>query len=566
MEDLNMCDETIILENIRTMRRTVQTDTETGLRKEYVQMAKKVIIVGAGFAGIQAARVLTRSVNVQTVLIDKNSHTTMLPALPDVATGFMKEALVCYPVLNTAGRKITYVNKMVESVNLNEKTVHTGDTVYHYDSLIIAAGSTPSPVKLPGEQASFFHQLGSFDDARKLKNAFNDYLERTSEPRLLFAGTGYTGIELAVCLQARAQATGAKKCPVIMVDPAEQILPFLSESERSYVLELIASRGITVRTGVTITSIDAAGSRLSNGEAISAPFAVWSAGSIAALPEVVGDLERKKDGRIVVNKYLQPKGYPEVFIAGDAAAVPDRQGQPLRKSVNYAYYGGKTSGGNCARFLSGKQLHTFAIPDLGWVIPLHDAGLARLFNRFTMHGTLPLRLHYFMCGFRNYGANRIKTALIALTLFKRKEEIMKNVVKRIIGTPDDRSIGLIALRIFTGIALMSHGYGKVFGNPESFVAGVEKIGFPFPSFFAFAASFSEFFGALLLCCGFFTRVCAFFIVCTMSVAAFIVHGSDPFAQKELALLYLFIALFFMIKGGGTFSIDYLLGRKLGNKK
>jgi putative oxidoreductase len=151
------------------------------------------------------------------------------------------------------------------------------------------------------------------------------------------------------------------------------------------------------------------------------------------------------------------------------------------------------------------------------------------------------------------------------TLIKQKEKIMKNVVKRILSTPDDRSIGLIALRIFTGIALMTHGYGKVFGNPESFVVAVENIGFPFPSFFAFAASFSEFFGGLLLSCGFFTRVWAFFIACTMGVAAFIVLGSAPFAQKELALLYLFVALFFMIKGGGTFSIDYLLGRKLDSK-
>lgn len=81
---------------------------------------------------------------------------------------------------------------------------------------------------------------------------------------------------------------------------------------------------------------------------------------------------------------------------------------------------------------------------------------------------------------------------------------MKNVVKRIISTSDDRSIGLVALWIFTRIALMTHCYGKVFGNPGRFVAGVEKIGFPFPTFFAFAALFSEFFGALLLCCGFLT--------------------------------------------------------------
>jgi putative oxidoreductase len=118
------------------------------------------------------------------------------------------------------------------------------------------------------------------------------------------------------------------------------------------------------------------------------------------------------------------------------------------------------------------------------------------------------------------------------------------------------SLGLLALRILGGAGMAYHGYGKVFGgHMEQMAVGVGNLGFPFPLFFSWAAALSEFAGGLLLVIGFKTRIAALFVFMTMSVAAFMVHASDPFKIKELALAYWTIGLTLFLTGGGKYSLD-----------
>lgn len=118
--------------------------------------------------------------------------------------------------------------------------------------------------------------------------------------------------------------------------------------------------------------------------------------------------------------------------------------------------------------------------------------------------------------------------------------------------------GLALLRIFAGVALaLAHGYGKV-PPSEGLVKRAGEIGFPVPEFFAWAAGLSEFLGGIFLALGFLTRISSFFIAVTMLVALVGVHGSDPFNRAELAFMYLFVALAFLLKGSGDWSIDSYL--------
>lgn len=118
--------------------------------------------------------------------------------------------------------------------------------------------------------------------------------------------------------------------------------------------------------------------------------------------------------------------------------------------------------------------------------------------------------------------------------------------------------GLALLRIFAGVSLaLAHGSGKM-PPSEGFIGGTASMGFPMPSFFAWVASFSEFFGGMFLALGLFTRISSFFIAMVMLVALIGVHGADPFQKQELAFLYFFIALAFMLKGSGDWSVDSFL--------
>lgn len=118
--------------------------------------------------------------------------------------------------------------------------------------------------------------------------------------------------------------------------------------------------------------------------------------------------------------------------------------------------------------------------------------------------------------------------------------------------------GLTLLRIFTGVALMmAHGRGKV-PPPEGLITRAGELGFPAPTLFAWAAGLSEFVGGAFLALGLLTRVSSFFIACVMVTALIGVHYADPFAKQELAFLYLFIAIAFLLKGAGDWSIDRYL--------
>jgi putative oxidoreductase len=127
------------------------------------------------------------------------------------------------------------------------------------------------------------------------------------------------------------------------------------------------------------------------------------------------------------------------------------------------------------------------------------------------------------------------------------------------------NLGLTLLRMFTGIGLMTHGFSK-FPPSAQFVEGVEKMGFPFAIAFAWAAALAEFAGGALLLAGLFTRPAAFFILFTMLVAVLGVHINDPFARKEMALLYGFLALAFLLMGAGQWSVDALIHSNSGKRR
>ena len=131
-------------------------------------------------------------------------------------------------------------------------------------------------------------------------------------------------------------------------------------------------------------------------------------------------------------------------------------------------------------------------------------------------------------------------------------------MKKIMNQPD---LGLLIFRVFLGLAMaLAHGLGKL-PPSEKLIEGVTAMGFPLPLVFAWAASLTEFLGGILIAVGLFTRHCSFLMAITMAVAGFIVHGSDPFGSKELALFYLAGSVLLMFTGAGAFSLDKLIRKK-----
>lgn len=122
-------------------------------------------------------------------------------------------------------------------------------------------------------------------------------------------------------------------------------------------------------------------------------------------------------------------------------------------------------------------------------------------------------------------------------------------------------VGLAVVRVLAGVAMaINHGADKI-RDPSKIIGGAEGMGFPAPTFFGWMAALSEFFGGILLALGLATRPAAFFVGCTMFTAAFVAHARDNFKTREAALLFLSVAVLFLLVGSGRYGVDALLRRK-----
>ena len=140
--------------------------------------------------------------------------------------------------------------------------------------------------------------------------------------------------------------------------------------------------------------------------------------------------------------------------------------------------------------------------------------------------------------------------------------MIQRILSIVCGGTRDPNIGLLLLRVFTGAAMMTHGIPKLMGGPRTWngVGSVMTgIGAPGPAvFWGFMAAASEGVAALGLALGLATRLSAALMAFTMVIAAFVAHANDPFSTREKALLFLFIGLFYVLKGAGRYSIDRLI--------
>ncbi len=379
-------------------------------------MNSKTVIVGGGFAGRQACRAL-RNADTEVILFDPRSSTVMLPALPDLAGGWLDEKLLHFPLKELLPANVRHIQKSVDSIDFDAKTLVADGETGVFDTLLIAAGSVTDFRGFDQHREQIYH-LDSLETARHIRDDFGSYLMQTEQPHVVMAGGGYTGLELAMSLYYRAQAAN-KPCRVTVIDPAPDILPFLPEAKRKYIKAFLARTGVTVLSAHRVTGFD--GKNVTAGEArFENVFFCWAGGSTFAIPEIKGTVERSRDGRLKVNHDLSLPDYPDVFAAGDSAAF-EQNGQILRKAINFSWYAGKCAGKNIARKLRGLPAKPFCPVDAGWVIPLHGDSVGQLFSRLWINGNTGLRLHYFMCGFRNYGfSNFSGFAKVAAKLFKKE--------------------------------------------------------------------------------------------------------------------------------------------------
>ena len=331
----------------------------------------RVVIVGAGFGGLEAARALAH-VAVEVVVVDAKNHHTFQPLLYQVATAALSPAAIAWPIrhlLKTQANAQVLMSR-VTGVDLVRRQVQTETGALAYDQLVIATGATHSYFGHDAWEA-FAPGLKSLEDALAIRRRILSAFERAelagpakAAPDLttfVVVGAGPTGVELAGAiaeiardaLKSEFRHIDPAAARVVLVEAGPRILPSFPESLASEAARRLARYGVDVRTGARVSEILPSGVTLEDGH-IDAATVLWCAGVQAAA--LTADLPGEHDpaGRTLVAPDLSLPGFPEVFVIGDGAAVRSPDGRPVPGIAPAAKQMGAYVGEAIARRLSGR--------------------------------------------------------------------------------------------------------------------------------------------------------------------------------------------------------------------
>lgn len=384
-----------------------------------------IVIVGAGFAGLDCAKRLVGE-PVEVTLVDHRSYHTFQPLLYQVATAGLGASDVAYPIRgifqqapNVAVRKAT-----VTGVDWDAGVValDAGGTL-RFDHLVLAAGATARWFEVPGAEEHGF-PLYSLDDAIRLRNHVLGRFEAAdADPTILDGGAltfvvvggGPTGVETAGALSELFTMVLAKdfrrldvgRARVVLVEMGDAVLGPFSERARRHGHDQLVTRGVDLRLGERVTRVGPHEVALAGGDVLGTHTLVWAAGVRAnPLADVLG-LEQAAGGRIVVGPDLRVPERPAVFVVGDMAAVKGTDGKLLPQLAPVAKQSGRHAGEVIARSVRGRRSTPFRYRDRGTMATIgRGAAVADLPLRISLTGApawlVWLFLHLLLlAGFRN---------------------------------------------------------------------------------------------------------------------------------------------------------------------
>lgn len=383
----------------------------------------RVVIVGAGFGGLYAARALKRA-DVRITVIDRQNYHLFQPLLYQVATAGLSPADIAYPIRGVFNRQKNTRVFLAEAteVDLNARKVILQDGEIAYDYLILATGACHSYFGHP-EWEVHAPGLKGVDDAleirRRILLAFEKAERETDETRrralltFVIVGGGPTGVELAGAIGEIAykvmvgdfRAINPRDARIILVEAGPRILPAFPEDLSSTAEASLRRLCVEVRKNCPVTSIRS-GVVMVGDERIPAATVIWAAGVAASpLAQSLG-VPLDHAGRVLVEPDLSVPGHPEVFVIGDLAAIANHAGHQLPGLAPVAIQQGRHAARNILRRCQGLPGAPFHYADRGTLATIGRAAAVARFRSVRLSGFLAwiawIFIHiFFLIGFRN---------------------------------------------------------------------------------------------------------------------------------------------------------------------
>ena len=304
----------------------------------------RVVIVGAGFGGLQAAQSLANT-PVEVILIDRNNYHTFIPLLYQVATAQLSPEQVAVPIRNffRGCSNVSFVQAQVKHIDFVAKVIEVQEQTFSYDYLVLATGSRSQFFGIPSAKNTVF-PLKKLSHAINLRNHLlncfeqgereSDYERRKQLLTIAIVGGGATGVELAGALVELVTNTLQKDYPrlkpqdvtLILLQSGDRLFREFPKSLGDYTAKKLRRLGVKVMLQSKVCRVSSDGLELDNGTYFPAATVIWAVGVKGAIPKSFPYPQTEKQGKISVLPTLQVIDYPEVFAIGDLAGVKTLSG------------------------------------------------------------------------------------------------------------------------------------------------------------------------------------------------------------------------------------------------
>jgi NADH dehydrogenase len=383
-----------------------------------------VVIVGAGFGGLETAQRL-KNAPVRITLIDRHNYHLFQPLLYQIAIAGLVPSQIAYPLRTIFRRQknLTFQMGEVTSIDFEACYVRTNGSVIAYDYLVLAVGGQTNFFGLNAVEENGF-QLKSIEDATGTRNHLLRMFERASREvdpdkrrallTFVVVGGGPTGVETAGALAELITHVMTKDYPemdlresrVLLVEATSNVMAAYPDELRKSTMDLLRSKNVEIMLNTRLTDYNGQRVTLANGGYIDAYTVIWTAGVRSAeLTDRLG-VQQAAGKRVRVEPTLQLPHHPEVFIIGDAAYVEDEKGQPLPMLATVAQQQAKAAAKNIQSILKGKDPAPFHYKDPGLLATIgRNAAVARIwglsFSGFIAWSIWVVLHIYRLIGFRN---------------------------------------------------------------------------------------------------------------------------------------------------------------------
>jgi len=345
---------------------------------------KRIVVIGAGFAGLKFVRALRKS-DYQLVLIDRNNFHQFQPLFYQVATAGLEPSAISFPLRKIFQQQSNLHIRLTEvlKVNLQERLVHTALGDVNYDYLVIATGATTNffgmqpiadaalPMKTVGEALNLRNSILKNYEAALTSD---DPDEIESLLNTVIVGGGPTGVELAGALAEMRTYVLPKDYPelnfrkmkIYLVEASETLLSSMSAASSKKAARFLEKLGVNILTGIQVTGYENDKVLLHNGEHLNAHTLIWAAGIKGEAPEGVAGIYTGRGNRILVDEFNQINGLDAVFAIGDIALIssetfPNGHPQVAQVAIQQA----ANLANNLKRALNQQQLKPFKYFDKG---------------------------------------------------------------------------------------------------------------------------------------------------------------------------------------------------------